>query len=134
MIIIDCTGTCLSGSLYSMAERQGQEKLHHFRLKKNNFKTKYIHNSNDNYHYFHFYTTFLSFNFCQSNDTNNAGYQRVRAVLIDENPSQSGADFEVCILVKNDSKFRFLSFLQCHTVKWGWGSACPQPTRQRVTY
>ena len=34
VIIIDCIGTCLSGSLYSMAERQGQEKLHHFRLKK----------------------------------------------------------------------------------------------------
>lgn len=34
VIIIDCIGTCLSGSLYSMAERQGQEKLHHFWLKK----------------------------------------------------------------------------------------------------
>lgn len=34
VIIIDCIGTCLSGSLYSMAERQGQEKLHHFGLEK----------------------------------------------------------------------------------------------------
>ena len=43
VIIIDCIGTCLSGSLYSMAERQGQEKLHHFGLKKA-FPTQNIYN------------------------------------------------------------------------------------------
>ena len=42
VIIIDCIGTCLSGSLYSMAERQGQEKLHHFGLNKDISNTKYI--------------------------------------------------------------------------------------------
>ena len=57
VIIIDCIGTCLSGSLYSMAERQGQEKLHHFGLEKA-FPTQNIYNIfNDNYHYFHCYTT-----------------------------------------------------------------------------
>ena len=43
VIIIDCIGTCLSGSLYSMAERQGQEKLHHFGLEKA-FPTQNIYN------------------------------------------------------------------------------------------
>ena len=35
MIIIDSIVTCLFGSLYSMTERQRQEKLHHLRLKQN---------------------------------------------------------------------------------------------------